>query len=172
MEAWRPVIVTINYKSCYTFNRLMHYIIISTLIIITYILFNDFLFFYRVWYWDLPMLAFAYHLLVKPQNWKVSSMKSWMRQLEDFSNLWDPKLLTKLKTPFTLLNQDHLQRVTLSRCILLTVGYLDIYLVQLIEHPILRIPNILFVYFLSIFPDKGFKLISKYTQKCQYNSLY
>ena len=27
----------------------------------------------------------------------------------------------------------------------------DIYLVQLIEHPILRIPNILFVYFLSIF---------------------
>ena len=34
------------------------------------------------------------------------------------------------------------------------------YLVQLIEHPILRIPNILFV-----FPDKSFKLISKYTQK-------
>ena len=48
----------------------------------------------------------------------------------------------------------------------------DLYLVQLIEHPILRIPNILFVYFLSIFPDKSFELISKYTQKCQYNSLY
>ena len=27
----------------------------------------------------------------------------------------------------------------------------NIYLVQLIKHPILRIPNILFVYFLSIF---------------------
>ena len=27
----------------------------------------------------------------------------------------------------------------------------DKYLVQLIKHPILRIPNILFVYFLSIF---------------------
>ena len=34
-------------------------------------------------------------------------------------------------------------------------------------------PEYLFVYFLSIFfPDKSFELISKYTQKCQYNSLY
>ena len=33
-----------------------------------------------------------------------------------------------------------------------------IYLVQLIEHPILRILNILFVYVLSIFPDKSFRL--------------
>ena len=47
-----------------------------------------------------------------------------------------------------------------------------LYIVQLIEHPILRIPNTLVVYFLSIFPDKSFKLISKYAQKCQYNSLY
>ena len=29
--------------------------------------------------------------------------------------------------------------------------FVSIYLIQLIEHPILRIPNILFVYFLSIF---------------------
>ena len=43
---------------------------------------------------------------------------------------------------------------------------------QLIEHQISRIPNILFAYFLSNFPDKSFELISKYTQKCQYNSLY
>ena len=48
----------------------------------------------------------------------------------------------------------------------------DLYLVQLIEHPILRIPNILFVYFWVLFPDKSFKLLSKYTQKCQYISLY
>ena len=48
----------------------------------------------------------------------------------------------------------------------------DYYLVQLIEHPILRIPNILSVFFLSIFSDRSFKLISKYTQKCQYNLLY
>ena len=41
------------------------------------------------------------------------------------------------------------------------------YLVQLIEQSILRIPNILFVHFLSTF--KSFNLISKYTQKCQYN---
>ena len=54
----------------------------------------------------------------------------------------------------------------------LYAGYIYInYLVQLIEHPILRIPNILFVYILSIFPDRSFKLISKYAQKCQYNTL-
>ena len=56
--------------------------------------------------------------------------------------------------------------------IILFVTSRHVYLVQLIEHPILQIPNFLFVYFLSIFPDKSFKLISKYTQKCQYNSLY
>ena len=32
------------------------------------------------------------------------------------------------------------------------------YLIQLIEHPIFRIPTILLGYFLSIFPDKSFKL--------------
>ena len=43
-------------------------------------------------------------------------------------------------------------------------GKYNIYLVQLIEHPILRIPN--------VFPDKSFELTSKYTQKCQYHPLY
>ena len=33
----------------------------------------------------------------------------------------------------------------------LNAGNYDFYLLQLIEHPILRFPNILFVYFLSIF---------------------
>ena len=46
------------------------------------------------------------------------------------------------------------------------------YLVQLIEYPILRIPSILgFFTFWEFFPDTSFKLISKYTQKCQYNLL-
>ena len=47
--------------------------------------------------------------------------------------------------------------------------FIHTYLVQLIDHPILWIPNVLFVYFLIIFSDKSFKLISNYTQKCQYN---
>ena len=49
--------------------------------------------------------------------------------------------------------------------------YID-YLVQLIEHPILRIPNILFVYFLRIFSIKKMKSKSKYNIKCQFNWLY
>jgi len=34
----------------------------------------------------------------------------------------------------------------------------DKYLIQLIEHPILQIPNILFAYFLSIFSRKKFSI--------------
>ena len=49
------------------------------------------------------------------------------------------------------------------------VTHQNLYLVQLIEHPILWILNILFIYFLSIFRNKSFKLVSKYIQKCQYN---
>ena len=51
----------------------------------------------------------------------------------------------------------------------------DLYLVQLIEHLILQILNFLFIYFLSKYffqICKSFKLISKYTQKFQYISLY
>ena len=47
-----------------------------------------------------------------------------------------------------------------------------LYLVQLIEHPMLRIPNDLMFTFRVFFPDKSVKLMSKYTQKCQYNLLY
>ena len=54
--------------------------------------------------------------------------------------------------------------MALQKFLVKTTILLVVYLVQLIEHPILRIPNILFVYFLSIFPDKSFKL--RYTQKC------
>ena len=48
---------------------------------------------------------------------------------------------------------------------ILVVVFLNVYLFQLIKHSILRILNILFVYFLSIFSDKSFKLIPKYDQK-------
>ena len=42
--------------------------------------------------------------------------------------------------------------MALQKFLVKTTILLVVYLVQLIEHPILRIPNILFVYFLSIFP--------------------
>ena len=50
-----------------------------------------------------------------------------------------------------------------SNAVCLIDPFWAIYLAQLIEHPILRIPNSLFT-FGVFFPDKSFRLISKYTK--------
>ena len=48
----------------------------------------------------------------------------------------------------------------------------NFYLVQLIEHQISIIPIFCLFTFWILFPHKSFKLISKCTQKCQYNLLF
>ena len=116
----------------------------------------------EIWIWVVVVLLQLYLFSPKNQLKKYNSLQSKVNiECQVFCKILQLELW---------LEPARLGHITITFAVWPQKSF-NLYLVQLIEHPILQIPNILSVFWV-FFPYKSFKLISKYAQKCQYNSLY